>query len=83
MPERGRPGRPRCSRILGEARLNSGSAPAARESFRAAVDRDAENWELWVDLALASDGAERRRAIQMARRLNPGSTQVQQLVASL
>jgi hypothetical protein len=70
-------------RLLGEAQLATGNTTQAHRSFLAGLDRDPVNWELWVDLALASSGAEKRFALDHARRLNPRSEQVRQLLASL
>ena len=58
-------------RLLGEAQLAQAEIGAARQSFRTAVAKDPHNWEMWVDLALASTGPEKRRALAAAERLNP------------
>ncbi len=58
-------------RLLGEAQLARGQVEAARESFRKGVERDDGDWELWLDLALATEGPERAHAIERARELNP------------
>ena len=58
-------------RVLGEAQLAAGEAERARETFLDALDRDDGDWELWLDLALASEGAERERALARAHELNP------------
>ena len=70
-------------RILGEAQLNDGESQAARDSLRRALKKEPINWELWVDLALVTSGPERKAAIRRAAQLNPLSTQVQQLLATL
>jgi hypothetical protein len=70
-------------RLLGEAQLGAGNPGRARVSFRAALDRDPENWQLWVDLALVSSGAEKRLALERASRLNPRSEQVRQLLGAV
>jgi cytochrome c-type biogenesis protein CcmH/NrfG len=67
---------------LGEAELAQGDAAAARSSFGRAIERDPANWELWYDLALASEGDERGRSLDEAVRLNPLSTEVRQLRAA-
>jgi O-antigen ligase len=69
-------------RLLGESELGTGHSDRARASFRAALDRDPETWQLWVDMALASSGAERRLALARARQLNPHSEQVRELRAT-
>jgi hypothetical protein len=51
----------------------------ARRTFLDAVDRDDGDWELWIDLALASDGAERERALARAKDLNPLAREIDEL----
>ncbi|MDQ3778297.1 MAG: hypothetical protein M3310_05460, partial [Actinomycetota bacterium] len=63
-------------RVLGEAQLARGSLDAARRSFVRGLDRDARNWELWLDLALASNGAARERALARVEALNPLSPEL-------
>ena len=63
-------------RWLAEAQLGRGEAGAARASFRRALDKDPENWELWFGLARASVGAERERALDRAASLNPLSLDI-------
>ena len=58
-------------RLLGEAQLERGEVDAARSSFREGLSRDDGDWELWIDMALASDGDVRRAAFDRAVRLNP------------
>jgi hypothetical protein len=58
-------------RQLGEAQLVLGELPAARRSLRRAITRDPRNWVLWLDLASAEQGADRRAALRTAQRLNP------------
>jgi hypothetical protein len=43
---------------------------------------DSGDWELWLDLALASKGAQRREAIGEVARLNPLSSELRQLRAA-
>ena len=57
--------------LLGQAQLERGERSAARASFQRAIGKDHGNWEFWYSLALASDGAARRRALDHALRLNP------------
>jgi len=66
-------------RVLGEAQLASGDVADARGTFLDAVDRDDGDWELWIDLALASDGAERERALARAKELNPRAPEIDEL----
>jgi O-antigen ligase len=58
-------------RLLGEAQLAQGNILAARRTFRSAVAKDPEDWELWLDLGIAGAGAEQRHALATAVRLNP------------
>jgi hypothetical protein len=67
-------------RLLGEARLGAGDTAGARASFRAAVQKNPGSWQLWLDLALASNGPERRLALERARTLNPLSREVKELL---
>ena len=64
-------------RLLGEAQLAEGDVEAARRSFRKGLAEDSRSWELWLDLGLASDGLERRRAFDRASTLNPREPQIQ------
>lgn len=57
--------------LTGEAQLARGDLSAARDSFRAAIDKDPDDWELWSGLAAASTGKTRREAVAQALRLNP------------
>ncbi|HEY1370723.1 MAG TPA: O-antigen ligase family protein [Gaiellaceae bacterium] len=66
-------------RLLGEAQLAQAQIAAARRSFRTAVAKDPHDWELWVDLGIASTGAERREALATAVRLNPRDPTVRDL----
>lgn len=56
---------------LGEAQLAQGELAAARASSRKAIAKEPNDWQLWVELAEASTGAGRRRALAEATRLNP------------
>jgi len=58
-------------RLHGEALLSQGDLGAARRDFLAAVRKDPSDWDSWVDLALVTHGAERKRAVERAQRLNP------------
>jgi O-antigen ligase len=66
-------------RARGEAQLERGDLERARESFREGLTRDDGDWELWLDLALASEGEEKRRAFDEAVRLNPRDPDLQEL----
>jgi hypothetical protein len=58
-------------RLLGEAQLARGDVAGARESFREGLERDPDEWELWLDLALAAEGRQRAEALERAAALNP------------
>ncbi len=58
-------------RRLGEAQVLAGRPAAARDSFRKAITKDSRDWTLWFELAEASRGRERQRALAEASRLNP------------
>jgi hypothetical protein len=62
--------------LLGEAQLGAGDLAAARRSFEKAIDKEPDDWALWFDLAQASTGAERERALAEASRLNPLSPEL-------
>jgi hypothetical protein len=66
-------------RLLGEAQLGEANIAAARQSFRKAVAKDPRDWELWVDLAIASTGAEQRRTLATAVALNPRDPSIRAL----
>jgi O-antigen ligase len=66
-------------RARGEAQLERGDLERASDSFREGLTRDDGDWELWLDLALASEGQERRRAFDEALRLNPRDPDLQEL----
>jgi tetratricopeptide (TPR) repeat protein len=63
-------------RRLGEAQGLAGDLAAARASFRKAITKDRRDWTLWFELADASRGAERQRALAEASRLNPLSPEI-------
>jgi hypothetical protein len=64
---------------LGEAQLAQGDSEGARHSLREALERDSSDWASWFDLALASTGSERSRALGEAARLNPRSPEIKAL----
>ena len=73
------PWSPEPYRLLGEAELAEGSLAAARRYFRRGLQEDSEEYELWIGLGLASDGAARRAAFARAARLNPLSPELREL----
>jgi len=69
-------------RLLGESELELGRVGPARDAFRRGLAEDRNDWELWLDLALASTGPQRREAIGEVARLNPLSSELRQLRAA-
>ncbi|HET8652133.1 MAG TPA: O-antigen ligase family protein, partial [Gaiellaceae bacterium] len=63
---------------LGEAQLVQGNLAGARESFRKAIEKEPGDWLLWLRFAEASPGAERKRALREAERLNPLSGEIRE-----
>ncbi len=68
---------------LGRVQLAQGDLDGARASFEHALSKDGADWELWLDLARASEGAAQEEALAQASRLNPLSPEVAQLRAEL
>lgn len=71
MPWSGRPWLAR-----GEAEFAAGDPLAAAESFRRSIEIDERDWRAWLDLAIATEGPQRARALARARRLYPRSTEI-------
>jgi hypothetical protein len=53
----------------------------AESAFREAIEREPNDFELWLDLARATDGAERAAALARAHELNPLSPEVEEFRA--
>jgi hypothetical protein len=68
---------------LGEAELAAGRLTDGRADLRRALDHDRRNWQLWLDLARASDGRARVAAMNRVSRLDPLSPELAAYVASL
>jgi hypothetical protein len=64
---------------LGEAELALGHDRAARTSLHRALELDPENWRLWYDLAAASRGEGRARALVRVKLLNPLSPEADEI----
>jgi hypothetical protein len=67
------PWSPKPWEALGRAQLAAGLLPEARRSFRKAISMDRGDWHIWYDLAGASTGQARRRALREAVALYPRS----------
>ena len=66
---------------LGEAHLGQDRFATAEQDFREAIDREPRDFELWLDLARATDGAERAAALRRASELNPLSPEIEEFRA--
>ncbi len=66
--------------LLGEAELAQGRDAAARESLTRALEHDRTDWSVWYDLAIVTRGADRARALEEAKRLNPLGPEVDELL---
>lgn len=62
--------------LLAEADLGKGAFGAARTELREALGLDDGDWQTWLDLALASRGPARERALAQAMRLYPTSPEI-------
>jgi hypothetical protein len=60
----------------GEAALGQGALAEARLQLTKAIAVDDGDWQTWLDLALASRGRARRRALARASRLYPRSPEI-------
>jgi hypothetical protein len=69
--------------LLAKAELALGEPKAARATLREALAKDSGDWRLWQDLASASSGRARRRALAVAIRLNPLDSELAYYRASL
>lgn len=61
---------------LGEAQLGQNDVPEALKSFRKALAKDPNDWDLWLDYAAAASGRERMRAFARAAALNPRAPEI-------
>ena len=73
----------RAKQLLAHAQLGLGNAKAARATLSEAIAKDSGDWELWGDLAVASKGRARRRALAVAIQLNPLDSGLAEYRASL
>jgi hypothetical protein len=70
-------------RLLARAELAQGERETAHGSLLRALAKDRRNWRLWYELALATGGAEQRRALAAAARLNPLAPEIAALRRAL
>jgi hypothetical protein len=77
------PWSPQPWRLLAEAQYDRGDLGASRRNLATALRKDSGDWQLWLDLAAATDGAARTRALGRALALNPRSPEIAQFRASL
>ena len=70
-------------RTLANAQLLQGDRAAARKTLEDALDKGDRDWRLWLALAIATDGAEQRAALDEAQRLNPLSQRLQDVRRNL
>jgi hypothetical protein len=61
---------------LGEAQLGQNDVPGAVKSFRKALAKDPNDWDIWLDYAAAASGRERMRAFARAAALNPRAAEI-------
>jgi hypothetical protein len=57
--------------LLGQAQLQQGHIAAAARSFRRALAKDPQEWQLWLDLYSATSGREAQHAFRRTYELNP------------
>ena len=57
--------------LLGQAELQQGHIAAAAASFRRALAKDPQEWQLWLDLYSATSGREAQHAFRRTYELNP------------
>ena len=57
--------------LLGQAQLQQGHIAAAAVSFRRALAKDPQEWQLWLDLYSATSGREAQHAFRRTYELNP------------
>lgn len=66
-------------RTLAEAQLLQREREEAQETIRKALAKEDRDWRLWLTLAIAADGRERRDAFKRAETLNPLDPRIAEL----
>ncbi|MGZ6668703.1 MAG: O-antigen ligase family protein, partial [Solirubrobacteraceae bacterium] len=61
---------------LGDGRLLLGQKRSGLAALNAAAAKDPGDWEIWFDIAAATDGSARRAALARAKALNPYSPEI-------
>jgi O-antigen ligase len=61
---------------LGDGRLLLGQKRSGLAALRAAVAKDPGDWQIWFDIAAATDGSAHRTALSRAKALNPYSPEI-------
>ena len=69
--------------LRGEAELLLRDEESARTSLRRALELNDRSWSAWLDLAVATEGSERRRALERVETLNPLSAEADDVRAAL
>ena len=63
-------------RLLAEGQYSLGRSTQARATLDRAIAFDPHNWQLWLDLAVVTNGSTRRAAFERALRLDPHGPEV-------
>jgi len=66
-----------------EAQIAGGDRQGARRSLVKAISVDDREWQAWLELAVASNGSARARALAHARRLYPASIEIREATPQL
>ncbi|MGZ4360047.1 MAG: O-antigen ligase family protein, partial [Gaiellaceae bacterium] len=61
---------------LGDGRLLLGQKRSGLAALRAAAAKDPGDWQIWFDIAAATDGSAHRTALSRAKALNPYSPEI-------
>jgi O-antigen ligase len=70
-------------KTLGEAQVLLGRRADGVETLRRAAQKDPGDWEIWLDIAAVTRGAERTRALDRAAALNPRGPEIADVRAQL
>ena len=67
---------------LGDGRLLLGQKRSGLAALRAAAARDPGDWQIWFDIAAATNGSAHRAALARAKALNPHSPEIADVEAA-